>query len=123
MDALAEVRLRDASLLQSATVLASRSSTDRSSSARTTAPVPLASPPVVPPAAHGESGGLYCDHCGRDGRADAFCYMKKKSQARRYSQGTGSAGSERSSVVQRHRRFSCCFVALRLLRQQELLVL
>jgi hypothetical protein len=26
-------------------------------------------------------------------------------------------------LVQRHRRFSCCFVALRLLRQQELLVL
>jgi hypothetical protein len=26
-------------------------------------------------------------------------------------------------LVQRHRRFSCCFIALRLLRQQELLVL
>jgi hypothetical protein len=26
-------------------------------------------------------------------------------------------------LVQRHRRFSCCFVALRLLRRQELLVL
>jgi hypothetical protein len=26
-------------------------------------------------------------------------------------------------LVQRHGRFSCCFVALRLLRQQELLVL
>jgi hypothetical protein len=26
-------------------------------------------------------------------------------------------------LVQRHRRFSCCFIALRLLRRQELLVL
>jgi hypothetical protein len=26
-------------------------------------------------------------------------------------------------LVQRHRRFSCCFITLRLLRQQELLVL
>jgi hypothetical protein len=26
-------------------------------------------------------------------------------------------------LVQRHRRFSCCFIALRLLRQHELLVL
>jgi hypothetical protein len=26
-------------------------------------------------------------------------------------------------LIQRHRRFSCCFIALRLLRRQELLVL
>jgi hypothetical protein len=65
MDALNEVhnekvRLRDAGLLQSTTVLAARSSASRSSSARPTASVPLASPPVVPPAAHGESSGLHC---------------------------------------------------------------
>jgi hypothetical protein len=59
MYALAEVRneeicLRDAGLLQSATILAARSSTGHSSSAPPVAPVPLASPPVVPPAARGE---------------------------------------------------------------------
>jgi hypothetical protein len=85
-------------LLQSATVLAARSSASRSSSARPTVSVPLASPPVVPPAAHGESGGLHCAHCGRDGHVEAFCYRKKKAQARRSSQGTGSGGSERSSA-------------------------
>jgi hypothetical protein len=93
MDALAEVRLRDAGLLQSATVLAARSSASRSSSARPTASVPLASPPVVPPAARGESGGLHYAHCGRDGHVEVFCYRKKKAQARHSSQGTGGTGS------------------------------
>jgi hypothetical protein len=84
MDALAEVRneeirLRDAGLLQSTTVLSARSSADHSSSSRP-ASVPLASPPVVPPAAHGESVGLHYDHCGRDGHVEAFCYRKKKAQ-------------------------------------------
>jgi hypothetical protein len=83
MDALAEVRseevrLRDARLLQLATVLAARSSASRSSSARPTASVSLASPPVVPPDARSESGGLHCAHCGRDGHVEAFCYRKKK---------------------------------------------
>jgi hypothetical protein len=77
MDALAEVhnekiRLHDAGLLQSATVLAARSSIDRSLSARPAAPMPLASPPVVPPATRGESGGLHCDHCGHDGHVEAL---------------------------------------------------
>jgi hypothetical protein len=59
MDALAEVRneevhLCDAGLLQSATVLAARFSASRSLSARPTALLSLASPPVVPPAARGE---------------------------------------------------------------------
>jgi hypothetical protein len=106
MDALTEVhneevRLRDAGLLQSATVLAAHSSASRSSSARPTASVLLASPPVVPPTARGESGGLYYAHCGRDAHVEAFCYRKKKAQARRSSQGTGGTGSggfERSSV-------------------------
>jgi hypothetical protein len=85
MDALAEVhneevRLRDASLLQSATVLAAHSSSSRSSSARPTTSVPLALPPVVPPAACGESGSFHCDHCGRDGHVKVFCYRKKKAQ-------------------------------------------
>jgi hypothetical protein len=67
MDALAEVRneevhLRNASILQSATVLVARPSASRSSSARPTALVPLASPPVVPPAASGESDGLHYAH-------------------------------------------------------------
>jgi hypothetical protein len=101
MDALAEVRnekvcLRDADLLQSATVLAARFSANRSSFARPTTSVPLASPPVVPHAARGESGGLHCDHCGRDGHVEAFCYRKKKAQSHRSLQGTGSEGSERS---------------------------
>jgi hypothetical protein len=106
MDALAkvhneEVHLRDAGLLQSATILVARSSASRSSSARPTASVPLASPLFVPPAARGESGGLHCAHCGRDDHVEAFCYRKKKAQARRYSQGTsgtGSGGSERGSA-------------------------
>jgi hypothetical protein len=64
MDALTEVcneetHLRDAGLLQSATGLAARSS-----SARPVAPDPLASPLNVPPAAHGKSVGLHCDHYG-----------------------------------------------------------
>jgi hypothetical protein len=83
MDALVvvhneEVRLRDAGLLQSATVLAARSSASRSSSARPTASVPHASSPVVPPGARGESDGIHYDHCGRDGHEEAFCYRKKK---------------------------------------------
>jgi hypothetical protein len=81
IDALAEVRIEetrlcDAGLLQSATVLV-----DRSSSARLAAHVPPASPPVVPPSARDESVGLHCDHCGRDGHVEAFCYSKKKAQA------------------------------------------
>jgi hypothetical protein len=106
MDVLAQVRneevhLHDADLLQSATVLAARSSASRSSSARLSALVPLASPPVVPPAARGESGGLHCARCGRDGQVEVFCYRKKKAQARHSSQGTGgtgSGGSESSSA-------------------------
>jgi hypothetical protein len=31
------------------------------------------SPSVVPPATCGESGGLHCAHCGRDGHVEAFC--------------------------------------------------
>jgi hypothetical protein len=48
-----EIRLCNASLLQSAIVLAARSLTGRSSSAHPSAPVPLASPSVGPPTAHG----------------------------------------------------------------------
>jgi hypothetical protein len=106
MDALTKVhneviRLRDAGLLQSATVLAARSLASHSSSARPTALMPLASPLFVPPATR---GGLHCAHCGRDGHVEAFCYRKKKAQkaqARRSSQGTGGTafgGSERSSA-------------------------
>jgi hypothetical protein len=85
MDALAEIRneeirLHDAGLLQSATVLVAHSSVGRSSSTRLVAPVPLASPPVVPPTTRGESVGLHCDHCGRDRHVEAFCYRKKKAQ-------------------------------------------
>jgi hypothetical protein len=64
MDALAEVRnkethLWDAGLLRSSSVLATRSLV-----ARPAAPVPLASTPVAPFDARGESVGLHCDHCG-----------------------------------------------------------
>jgi hypothetical protein len=107
MDAFAEVhneeiRLCDVGLLQSATVLAARPLAGSSSFARPTAPMPLVSPPV--PAARGESVGLHCDHCGRDGHVKAFCYRKKKAQKTqvcRSSQGTGatgSGGSARSSA-------------------------
>jgi hypothetical protein len=84
--------------------LVARSSVGCSSSAHPVVSVPLASPLVVPPAARGESGGLHCDHCGRDEHVEAFCYMKKKAQkaqAHHSSQGTGgigSGGSERSSA-------------------------
>jgi hypothetical protein len=103
MDALAKVhneetRLHDASLLQSSTVLATRSSVGRSLTAHPAAPVPLASPLIVPPTARGESVGF---HCGRDEYVEAFCYRKKKAQAHHSSQstsGTGSEDSERSSA-------------------------
>jgi hypothetical protein len=106
MDALVvvhneEIRLCDAGLLKSATVLAARSSADHSSFAHPTAPVPLVSPSIVPPFAHGESGGLHCDHCSHDGHVDAFCYMKKKAQkvqAHHSSQGTGGTGSRGSEM-------------------------
>jgi hypothetical protein len=76
----------------------------RSSVARPTASVPPASPPVAPSAARGASIGLHCDHCGRYGHMNTFCYGKKKAQkaqARRSSQGSrgsSSGGSERSSA-------------------------
>jgi hypothetical protein len=106
MDALAEIHneethLHDASLLQSSTILGTRSFVGRSSTTRPAAPVPLASPLVVPPTAHGESVGL---HYGRDGHVEAFYYKKKKAQkaqARCSSQGTGGTsfgGSKRSST-------------------------
>jgi hypothetical protein len=106
MDALAEVRneethLCDAGLLQSATVLAGRSLASRYLSARPATPVQLASPPIIPPAARGETVGLHCDHCGRDGHVKPFFYRKKKvqkAQARHSSQGTDSGGFERSSA-------------------------
>jgi hypothetical protein len=83
MDALAgvhneEIHFHDAGLLLSATVLVACSLASRSSSACLAAPVPLASPPVVPPVTCGESVGLHCDHCGRDEYVKAFCYRKKK---------------------------------------------
>jgi len=83
VDALAEdrneeTRLHDAGLLQFSTVLAARSSASHSLSAHPTALVPLSSPPVVPSSARGESVVLHCDHCGRDGHVEAFCYRKKK---------------------------------------------
>jgi hypothetical protein len=104
MDALTEVHnkeihLCDAGLLQSATVLATHSSTGHCSFAHPAALVALVSHPVVPFAARGE---LHYDHCGYDGHVDAFFYRKKKAQkdqAHRSSQGIGgtsSGGSEKS---------------------------
>jgi hypothetical protein len=109
MDALAgvcneETRLRDASLLQSSTVLVALSSAGRSSFAHHAAYVPLVSPPVVPPAIRGESVGLHRDHGGHDGHVEAFCYRKKKAQkaqTHHSSQGidrSSLGGSERSST-------------------------
>jgi hypothetical protein len=134
MDALAEVRneeirLRDAGLLQSATVLATCSSTDRSSSAHPTAPVPLVSPPVVPPASRGESVGLHCV------TVIAMDMWRHSAAGRRKLRRLRLAVLHRVLVVlvlevlrgvllvQRHMRFSCYFVALRPLRRQKLLVL
>jgi hypothetical protein len=68
-----ETHLQDADLLRASSVLAARSSI-----ACPAAPMPPASPLVAPSAAHGVSTGLHCDHCGRDGHVDAFCYRKKK---------------------------------------------
>jgi hypothetical protein len=122
MDALAKVHneeicLCDAGLLQSATVLVARSTIGHSSSSRLATPVPLASHPVVPPTACGESGGL---HCGRDGHVNAFCYRKEKAQkaqAHRSSlgtSGTGSGGYERSSTGSKTKEILmllCCLAA------------
>jgi hypothetical protein len=88
MDALVvlrnqEIRLWDAGLLRISFVLLTRSSV-----ACPTALMPLASSPIALPVAHGESIGLHCDQCGRDGHVDAFCYRKKKAynaQTRRSS--------------------------------------
>jgi hypothetical protein len=74
-----EIHLCDTGLLQSATVLAARSLAGHSSFVRPAAPVPLASPLIVPPAC-GESFGLHCDHCGRDRHVEPFCCKKKKAQ-------------------------------------------
>jgi hypothetical protein len=93
------------------------------SSARPTTSVPLASPPVVPPAAHGESGGLYCI------TVVAMDMWRRSATGRRKLRKLRLAVLHRVLValvledlkgvllVQRHRRFSCCFVALRLLRR------
>jgi hypothetical protein len=108
MDALTEVhnekiRLCDAGLLQSTTILTGHSSAGRS---RLLVLLLLCHFPhlrlfllllVV-------SVGLHCDHCARDGHVEAFCYRKKKdqkAQAHHSSQGTdgtGSGGSHRSSA-------------------------
>jgi glutaredoxin len=78
MDALAEVhneetRLQDAGLLWVSSVLVARSSV-----AHPTAFMPTTSSSVVSFAARDASIDLYCDHCGRDGHVNAFCYRKKK---------------------------------------------
>jgi hypothetical protein len=80
MDALAEVcneetHLQDASLLRVSSVLATRSSVSRPA-----IPVPPTSPLVAPSTARGASTGLHCDHYGRDGHVEAFCYRKMKAQ-------------------------------------------
>jgi hypothetical protein len=104
MDALAEVHnekthLQDVGLLRVSSVLAARSSI-----ACPAAPIPPTSPLIALSGARGASIGLHCDHYGRDGHVEAFCYRKKKAQkakARRSSQGTSgssSEGSERSSA-------------------------
>jgi hypothetical protein len=124
MDALVEVRneeihLCDVGLLQSATVLDARSTASRSSSTRPTTSVLLVLPPVVPLAARGESGGLHCDTV-------VVMDMWRRSAIRRRK--LRLVVIHRVLVVlvledlrgvllvQRHRRFSCCFIALRLLR-------
>jgi hypothetical protein len=71
-----ETRFQDAGLLRVSFVLAARSSV-----ARPTAPMPLTSHLVAPSAARGASTGLHCDHCGRDGHVNAFCYRKKAQKA------------------------------------------
>ena len=83
MDALAsvrneETRLRVAGLLQSYSVLAARSSTPRH-----TATSPTVPSSVAPPSTPGGRGGLHCDYCDKDGHVEAYCYRKKKAQARR----------------------------------------
>jgi hypothetical protein len=122
MDALAEVhneevRLRDVGLLQSATVLAARSSASRSSSARPTASVPLASPPVVPPVARGVFIVLIVvamamwRHSATGRRKLMLIVLHKVLVVLILKDLRGVL------LVQRHRRFSCCFIALWLLRQ------
>jgi hypothetical protein len=131
MDALAEVHneevhFRDAGLLQSATILVAHSSASRSSSARPTASVPLASPLFVPPADRGESGVFIV-------LTVVAMTMWRRSATRRRKLRLAVLHKvlvvlvlkdlRGVMLVQRHRRFSCCFVALRLLWRQELLVL
>jgi hypothetical protein len=53
----------------------------RSSVTRPATTVSLVSPPVAPSVAAGASTGLHCDHCGRDGHVEAFCYRKNSSSS------------------------------------------
>ncbi|KAK3123209.1 hypothetical protein QOZ80_8AG0626260 [Eleusine coracana subsp. coracana] len=74
MDALAdirndEIRLREAGLLPSPSVLVARSS---------------AAPPVVPSSmapssrSRGDSSTFQCDYCGKEGHVESYCYRKKR---------------------------------------------
>jgi hypothetical protein len=129
MDVLAEVRneetcLQDAKLLRVSLVLAARSSV-----ARPAAPVPPVSSPVAPSAARGVSTSLHCDHCGRDGHVEAFAIGRRKLRRlmltvlHRVLVVLVLEDLRGVLLIQRHRRCSCKFVALRPLRRQELLVL
>jgi hypothetical protein len=73
-----ETHLRNVGIFQSASVLATCSMV-----ARHTIPVPLSSSLVAPPATHGESVGLHCDHCGQDGHVETFYYSNRKAQKAR----------------------------------------
>jgi len=100
MDALAavrneEIRLRSASLLQSAasSVLAVRSAP----SGRPT-PLPTTPSSAVSSYGSGSTGGLHCNYCEKDGHVEDYCYKKKKEKAHSRRGGRSSQGFDRSTA-------------------------
>ena len=80
-----ETRLLDAGLLQYSSVLAVGSPSSWSLAPPS---VPSSTTPpssMAPSPGNGGGKGLQCDYCGRSGHVEAFCYRKRKAQARRSS--------------------------------------
>jgi hypothetical protein len=105
-----------------------RSSAGRSSSACPAAPVPLASPPIVPPTAHGESVGftvvtVVTMDMWRHSATERRKLRRLRLVVLHRVLVVLVLEDLRVLLVQRHRRFSCCFIAVRHLHHQELLVL
>ena len=98
MDAITKVHNEETRLVSARTLQYSSVLVVGLPSSWSTPPPPVLSsttPPssTAPSSTSGEDKGLLCNHCGRSGPVEAFCYRKKKelkAQARHSSQGTTS---------------------------------